>query len=255
MEGNLVKFTAAVVVFGFLSFVSADVQAQSRAPKPDAQCPVTTPNGIAAGEDQVDPGSFGNPQVSVGIEALDRLVRAISNPHVCVVGHPTGRLVPARRGLEPDMGKVIFAAARHGVALEINAHYYRLDLRDSHARMAVEAQVPLDAPWNTPNAEALDAQTIASWLTHVRVPTKTARDLLTATFRALFASELNEVSLLNALLLINSGGGLINFMQVSDGYQDSQIEGGMQTMANGMAAELGDALVLNAPVRGIRVPR
>ena len=66
MEGNLVKFTAAVVVFGFLSFVSADVQAQSRAPKPDAQCPVTTPNGIAAGEDQVDPGSFGNPQVSVG---------------------------------------------------------------------------------------------------------------------------------------------------------------------------------------------
>jgi len=75
--------------------------------------------------------------------ATDRLVRAIANPHVCVVGHPTGRLVPARRGLEPDMGKVIFAAARHGVALEINAHYYRLDLRDSHARMAVEAQVPL----------------------------------------------------------------------------------------------------------------
>ena len=66
MEGNLVKFTAAVVVFGFLSFVSADVQAQSRAPKPDAQCLVTTTNGIAAGEDQVDPGSFGNPQVSVG---------------------------------------------------------------------------------------------------------------------------------------------------------------------------------------------
>src|SRR5947207_2056781 len=33
--------------------------------------------------------------------ATDRLVRAIANPHVCVVGHPTGRLVPARRGLEP----------------------------------------------------------------------------------------------------------------------------------------------------------
>src|SRR5437870_12053737 len=65
MEGNPVKFTAAVAVFGFLSFVSADVQAQSRAPKPDAQCLVTTTNGIA-GEDQVDPGSFGNPQVSVG---------------------------------------------------------------------------------------------------------------------------------------------------------------------------------------------
>jgi DNA polymerase (family X) len=75
--------------------------------------------------------------------ATDRLIRALSNPHVCVIGHPTGRLIPTRRGLEPDMSKVIFAAARHGVALEINAHYYRLDLRDTHARMAVEAHVPL----------------------------------------------------------------------------------------------------------------
>ena len=112
-------------------------------------------------------------------------------------------------------------------------------------------KVPLDAPWNTPNAYELDSQSIASWLTRASVPTKTARDLLTATFRALFASELNEVSLLNALFLINSGGGLINFMQVDDGYQDSQIEGGMQTMANRMATELGDSLVLNAPVRAI----
>ena len=75
--------------------------------------------------------------------ATARLVRAISNPYVCVVGHPTGRIVPSRRGLEPDMAKVIFAAARHGVALEINANYQRLDLRDVHARMAVEAKVPL----------------------------------------------------------------------------------------------------------------
>jgi DNA polymerase (family 10) len=75
--------------------------------------------------------------------ATQRLIRAISNPHVCVIGHPTGRLVPTRRGLEPDMEKVIFAAARNGVALEINAHYYRLDLRDTHARLAVKAGVPL----------------------------------------------------------------------------------------------------------------
>jgi monoamine oxidase len=112
-------------------------------------------------------------------------------------------------------------------------------------------KVPLDAPWNAPHAAELDAQSIASWLTRVRVPTKTARDLLTATFRALFASELNEVSLLNALFLINSGGGLANFMQVYDGSQDSQIEGGMQTMATLMADELGTSLRLNAPVRAI----
>jgi monoamine oxidase len=121
--------------------------------------------------------------------------------------------------------------------------YLRLD--------AMAKKVPLDAPWNAKGADALDAETVASWLTRVNVPTKTARDLLTATFRALFASELNEVSLLHALLLINSGGGLTNFMQVHDGYQDQQVDGGMQTMANRMAADLGTDLELNAPVRAI----
>jgi DNA polymerase (family X) len=75
--------------------------------------------------------------------ATQRLVKAAANPYVCVLGHPTGRLIPERRGLEPDMSKVIFAAARHGVALELSAHYMRLDVRDIHARMAVEAKVPL----------------------------------------------------------------------------------------------------------------
>ncbi len=75
--------------------------------------------------------------------ATQRLIRACANRYVCVIGHPTGRIVPSRRGLEPDMEKVIFAAARSGVALEINANYHRLDLRDVHVRMAVEAKVPI----------------------------------------------------------------------------------------------------------------
>ncbi len=75
--------------------------------------------------------------------ATQRLVRAAANPHVCVIGHPTGRIVPSRRGLEPDMQKVIFAAARNGIALEINANCYRLDLRDTHVKMAVDANVPI----------------------------------------------------------------------------------------------------------------
>lgn len=116
---------------------------------------------------------------------------------------------------------------------------------------AMAKQVPLEAPWAAPKAQEWDSETIASWLTRVSVPTRTARDLLTATFRALFASELNEVSLLNALFLINSGGGLTNFMQVDGGYQDSQVDGGMQTAANRMADELGNALLLGAPVRRI----
>ena len=75
--------------------------------------------------------------------ATARLIRAAANPLVDVIGHPTGRLVSGRRGLEPDMKAVIMAAARSGVALEINSHDLRLDLRDIHARMAVEAAVPL----------------------------------------------------------------------------------------------------------------
>lgn len=71
--------------------------------------------------------------------ATQRLVRVCANPYVHVIGHPTGRLVPNRKGLEPDMAKVIFAAARNGVALELNAHHLRLDLRDTHLRMVRDA--------------------------------------------------------------------------------------------------------------------
>ncbi|MEY4102936.1 MAG: putative polymerase/3-5 exonuclease [Planctomycetota bacterium] len=75
--------------------------------------------------------------------ATARLVRAVRHPLVHVLGHPTGRLVNGRPGLEPDMHAVIAAAKESGVALEINAHPARLDLRDLHARMAIEAGVPL----------------------------------------------------------------------------------------------------------------
>jgi DNA polymerase (family 10) len=72
-------------------------------------------------------------------KATKRLVRAIEHPLVHVLGHPTGRLINRRRGLEPDMGEIVAAAKEHNVALEINAHWLRLDLRDSHVRMAVES--------------------------------------------------------------------------------------------------------------------
>ncbi len=91
--------------------------------------------------------------------ATQRLVKAAANPYVCVLGHPTGRLIPSRRGLEPDMSKIIFAAARNGIALEINAHYFRLDLRDLHARMAVEAHVPLCINTDAHSVDGMDMMT------------------------------------------------------------------------------------------------
>jgi DNA polymerase (family 10) len=67
-----------------------------------------------------------------------RLVRAIENPQVKVIGHPSGRRLDRREGIDFDVEAVAKAAVKHGVALEINAHPYRLDLRDDHVRWARE---------------------------------------------------------------------------------------------------------------------
>jgi len=72
-------------------------------------------------------------------EATARLLRAMANPRVHILGHPTGRLLPRRPGLAPDMARLAQAAARHHVVLEINANPRRLDLRAAHARMALDA--------------------------------------------------------------------------------------------------------------------
>jgi DNA polymerase (family 10) len=65
-----------------------------------------------------------------------RLIRAIENPHVDIVGHPTARWLLRREGARFSLEKVIDAAVANGVALEINSQPHRLDLCDSHARLA-----------------------------------------------------------------------------------------------------------------------
>lgn len=67
-----------------------------------------------------------------------RLLQAIQNPNVDIIGHPTGRLLPDRAGADLDMDVILQAAAQHGVALEINANPARLDLDDPLARRALE---------------------------------------------------------------------------------------------------------------------
>lgn len=76
-------------------------------------------------------------------KATARLLRAVEHPLVHILGHPTGRLVNRREGLSPRMSELFKAAAASGTAMEINANDYRLDLRDTHARAAVEAGVVL----------------------------------------------------------------------------------------------------------------
>ncbi|MCE9589500.1 MAG: DNA polymerase/3'-5' exonuclease PolX [Planctomycetes bacterium] len=76
-------------------------------------------------------------------KATKRLLRAINNPSVTIIGHATGRLINRREGLHPEMKALFAAAAERGIAFEINANSYRLDLRDAHARAALEAGVKL----------------------------------------------------------------------------------------------------------------
>lgn len=85
-------------------------------------------------------------------EATDRLVRAVEHPSVDVLGHPTGRQINRRPGLDPDVERVATAAAEHGTALELNANPVRLDLNGAAIRVAVDtgATVAVDTDAHSP---------------------------------------------------------------------------------------------------------
>jgi len=71
----------------------------------------------------------------------ERMIRAMSNPHVSVIGHPTGRLIGEREPYDIDMERVAVAAHALGCCLEINAQPDRLDLNDMHIHAAKQAGV------------------------------------------------------------------------------------------------------------------
>ena len=72
--------------------------------------------------------------------ATKRLLRAIRHPLVHIIGHPTGRIILNREGLHPDINQLCQAAAESNTALEINANWKRLDLRENHVRTAIKHQ-------------------------------------------------------------------------------------------------------------------
>jgi DNA polymerase (family 10) len=89
-------------------------------------------------------------------KVTERLLQAMRNPHVDVIGHPTGRMIPDREGADLDMEAVLAAAVETGVALEINAHPARLDLDDVHSRRAAELGIPLSINTDAHAASDLD---------------------------------------------------------------------------------------------------
>jgi len=72
-----------------------------------------------------------------------RTLKAMDNPYVNCIAHPTGRLIGQREPMDIDIAAVIRHAAQTHTALEVNAHPQRLDLKDVHCKMAIEAKVML----------------------------------------------------------------------------------------------------------------
>ncbi len=76
-------------------------------------------------------------------DMTERICRAMQNPHVDIIAHPTARVIQRRSGYEVDFAKLLECAKKTGTVLEINAYPDRLDLNDVHIKKAVEAGVKL----------------------------------------------------------------------------------------------------------------
>jgi DNA polymerase (family X) len=114
----------------------------------------------------------------------ERILGAIDNPHVDCIGHLTGRRLLKRDGATVDVERVVERALETSTALEINSQADRLDMRDTHARLAGEAGVCIPITSDAHSVGALDyaelgvAQARRAWLTKEQVlNTRSWRDI------------------------------------------------------------------------------
>jgi monoamine oxidase len=113
-------------------------------------------------------------------------------------------------------------------------------------------KVPLDAPWTAEQAREWDRQTLAGWVeAQFDGLADDARDAVNDVFGGLFTATAAEVSLLEGLFFIHSQESFQKLMSTTGGNQQDRIKGGAQVIADRVAARLGDAVRLSAPVRAI----
>ena len=115
---------------------------------------------------------------------------------------------------------------------------------------SMAGQVPLDAPWSAREAQSWDTVTFDAWMRR-NARSAGARMLIRLAIRSVFGTEPEDVSLLHVLFYIHSAGGFDSLVDTSGGAQDSRFVGGSQLVAIRMAAELGERVILEAPVRRI----
>jgi monoamine oxidase len=115
----------------------------------------------------------------------------------------------------------------------------------------IAKRVPLDAPWSAARAAEWDGRSVAWWLERAGVRTKLARDLFESAVQGLMTADLSRVSLLHLAYLAHSHGSLGTLFAIENGAQENLVEGGADSIARRVAAELGGAVRLATPVRSI----
>jgi monoamine oxidase len=126
-----------------------------------------------------------------------------------------------------------------------------IDIARSLRRLnRLAASVDAEAPWRAADAAHLDRTSFGTWIER-KVLTRTARRLLTVAGRTIFGAEPEEMSLLHVCFYLRSAGSFELLTDVEGGAQQDRLVGGTQLVAIRAAEELGDRVVLGAPVRRI----
>jgi monoamine oxidase len=126
-----------------------------------------------------------------------------------------------------------------------------LELAALQARWDREMKaIPAEAPWTAPKAREWDGQTLEAWIRR-NLRTAEAREFARIVPRGAWATEASQVSYLWFLDALRSGEGLNSLMAVKDGVLEFKFKGGMNQIARRLAEEMGDRVVLGAPVRRI----
>jgi monoamine oxidase len=115
---------------------------------------------------------------------------------------------------------------------------------------SLAARIPGEAPWEAEAAGALDRETLSSWLRH-RLRTRAARELVEIAVRTVWGADSADISLLFALWYLGAAGGFDALVDTEGGAQQDRFVGGSQLLAEGLAKELGERVVLGAPVRRV----
>ncbi|MFI0480483.1 flavin monoamine oxidase family protein [Actinomadura sp. 9N215] len=110
--------------------------------------------------------------------------------------------------------------------------------------------ISVDAPWTARHAARLDGQTFETWIQR-NLRTSAGRAFMRLITQAVFSAEAGDLSALWAAFYVASAGGLDPLIETTGGAQQDRISGGSQRIALAMADELGDRVVLNAPVTEI----